>query len=161
RNLSSVDPWSLGVSLLTLALAIALPRTTLGNFGILAAIAMPSLLVALGGIESVRTVSDVGDITRGIPLPRMPSFLQALDVLLGAFAVAVVISVQAAGVSQSVPNPNGPRPSLSRDFIAIGVANAVSGLLRGLPVGGSLSATALNLLAGASSRGAAVFAGLW
>src|SRR5690606_13978775 len=143
------------------ALAIALPRTALGNVGILAAIAVPSLLVAVGGIKNVRTVSDVGAIACGIPMPRMPSFVQALEVLLGAFAVAVGISVQAAGVSQSVPDPNGPRPSLSRDFVAIGVANAATGLLRGLPVGGSLNATALNLLAGASSRAAAVFAGLW
>lgn len=157
----SIHPWTLGTALLTLVLAIALPRTPLGNFGILVAIAVPSLLVALIGIDGVRTVSDVGEITRGIPLPRMPRFAHTFDVILGALAVAVVIVVQAAGVSQSVPNPDGPRPSTSRDFLAMGVANAASGFLRGLPVGGSLSATALGLLAGACSRWAAVSAGLW
>ena len=155
------NPASLGVALATLALALALPRTRIGNFGILVAIALPSALVALAGLESVRTVSDVGEIARGLPEVEMPSFSESFRVLTGALAVAVVIVVQAAGVSQSVPNADGPRASTSRDFVAMGVANAASGFLRGLPVGGSLSATALSLLAGAGSRWAAVFAGLW
>lgn len=160
-NVHEADAVSLGVALATLALALTLPRTRIGNFGILVAIALPSALVALAGLEGVRTVSDVGEIASGLPKLEMPSFSESLRVLTGALAVAVVIVVQAAGVSQSVPNPDGPRASASSDFVAMGVANAASGFLRGLPVGGSLSATALSLLAGAGSRWAAVFAGLW
>src|SRR5690606_5819797 len=55
----------------------------------------------------------------------------------------------------------GSRSRGSRDFIAQGVANVVSGVFRGLPVGGSASTTALNVLSGARSHWAAVFAGLW
>jgi SulP family sulfate permease len=82
-------------------------------------------------------------------------------VITGALAVAIVILVQGAGVSQSVPNPDGSRRSTSRDFIAQGAANVASGLFRGLPVGGSLSATALNVIYGAQSRWAVVLAGLF
>jgi sulfate permease, SulP family len=64
-------------------------------------------------------------------------------------------------VSQSVPNPEGNRANASRDFVAMGVANAACGFVRALPVGGSLSATALSLLAGAGSRWAAILAGVW
>ena len=81
--------------------------------------------------------------------------------ITGALAVAVIILVQGAGVSQSVPNPDGSRRSASRDFIAQGAANVASGLFRGLPVGGSLSTTALTVISGAGSRWAAIFAGLW
>src|SRR6185503_4617310 len=84
-----------------------------------------------------------------------------LDVLTGALAVALIVLVQGAGVSQSVPNPDGSRRGTSRDFIAQGAANVASGLFRGLPVGGSLSATALNVIYDAQSRWAATFAGLW
>ena len=160
-NAHEADVASLGVALATVALALTLPRTRIGNFGILVAIAVPSILAALPGMESVRTVSDVGTIARGLPEVHMPSFSESFRVLTGAIAVAVVIAVQAAGVSQSVPNSDGPRPSLSRDLVAIGAANVASGFLRGLPVGASLSATALSLLAGAGSRWAAIFAGLW
>jgi SulP family sulfate permease len=160
-NVLEVDIASLGVALATLVLALTLPRTRIGDFGILIAIAVASILAALPGMESVRTVSDVGTIARGLPEVQLPSSSESFQVLTGALAVAVVIAVQAAGVSQSVPNPDGPRRSLSRDLIAIGAANAASGFLRGLPVGGSLSATALSLLAGAGSRWAAIFAGVW
>jgi sulfate permease, SulP family len=160
-HLNEVDFASLGVGLLTLALAVALPRTRLGNFGILVSITVSSALVALAGMDSVRTVSDVGEIASGLLRLQLPSFSESFQVLTGALAVAVVIVVQAAGVSQSVPNSDGERPSTSRDFVAMGIANAASGFLRGLPVGGSLSATALSLVAGAGSRWASIFAGLW
>jgi SulP family sulfate permease len=161
-NLNSLNPWSLAVAGLTAVLAVLLPRTKLGSFGRLVAIIVPSVLVLLMQVGSVKIVSDVGEIPKGIPMPHLPSFSGfSLDVLTGAFAVAVVVLVQGAGVSQSVPNPDGSRRSTSRDFVAQGAANLASGLFRGLPVGGSLSTTALTVLSGSRSRWAAIFAGLW
>jgi SulP family sulfate permease len=147
---------------LTFALAVLLPRTPLGNVGRLLAIVIPSVLVALLGLNSVEIVRDVGEIPGGVPLPDVPSFLGVtFDVLTGAVAVAAIILVQGAGVSQSVPNPDGSRRSMSRDFIAQGAANVASGFFRGLPVGGSLSTTALTVVSGSRTRWAAIFAGLW
>jgi SulP family sulfate permease len=161
-NLDRVNLWALAVAGITLVLAILLPRTRLGNFGRLAAIIIPSVLVALFRLGSVQVVRDVGEIPSGIPTPHLPSFSDiSFDVLTGALAVAVIVLVQGAGVSQSVPNPDGSRRSMSRDFIAQGAANAASGLFRGLPVGGSLSTTALTVISGARTRWAAIFAGLW
>lgn len=161
-NLDRINLWSLAVAVVTAVLAILLPRTKLGNFGRLAAIVIPSGLVASFGLESVQIVRDVGEIPGGIPLPHLPTFSGlSAEVLTGALAVAVVTLVQGAGVSQSVPNPDGSRRSMSRDFVAQGAANAASGFFRGLPVGGSLSTTALTVISGARSRWAAIFAGLW
>lgn len=161
-NLDRLNLWSLATAGITLVLALVLPRTRLGNFGRLAAIIVPSLLVALFGLNSVAVVRDVGEIPSGIPMPHLPSFSGfSFEVLTGAFAVAVITLVQGAGVSQSVPNPDGSRRSMSRDFIAQGAANAASGFFRGLPVGGSLSTTALTVISGARSQWAAIFAGLW
>jgi len=42
---------------------------------------------------------------------------------LAAFALAVVIAVQGAGVSQSVENPDGSSISPSRDMLAPGAAS--------------------------------------
>ena len=60
--------------------------------------------------------------------------------------------VQGAAISQSVPNPDGSYPDTSGDFRGQGVAIIVSGLMRGIPVGGSMSGTALVVAAGARSR---------
>lgn len=80
--------------------------------------------------------------------------------ITGAIAVAVIILVQGAGVSQSVPNPNGTRSSASRNFSAEGMANVAAGFFRGIPIGGSLSTTALNVSSGTRTRWASIFAGL-
>jgi sulfate permease, SulP family len=161
-NLGQVDPQTVAIAGFTLALALLLPRTRLGNFGNLVAIILPSLVVVLFSLESVQVVQDVGEIPRGLPTPFIPSLsLISLDVITGALAVAVIVLVQGAGVSQSVPNPDGSRTRASRDFIAQGAANVASGLFRGLPVGGSLSTTALSVLSGARTRWAAIFAGVW
>src|SRR6185436_10482313 len=82
-------------------------------------------------------------------------------VVTGALAIAAIVLVQGAGVSQSVPNPDGSRRSMSRDFIGQGIANLASGVMRGLPVGGSLSTTALSIVSGARTRWAAILAGVW
>lgn len=160
-RLDSVHLPTLGVALLTLVLALTLPRTALGNFGNLAAIAVPSVLVALAGLGGIELVRDVGEIPRGVPRPVLPSFVAGFQIFTGALAVATITLVQGAGVSQSVPNPDGSPRRVSRDFIAHGAANAASGFFRGLPVGGSLSTTALSVLSGARSRWAAVLTGVW
>lgn len=161
-NLDRLNLWSLAVAILTLVLAITLPRTRLGNFGRLAAIIIPSVLALLFQLDSVQIIRDVGEIPGGIPTPHLPSFSGlSFEVVTGAMAVSVIILVQGAGVSQSVPNPDGSRRSTSRDFVAQGAANVASGLFRGLPVGGSLSTTALTVISGARTRWAAIFAGLW
>jgi len=161
-NLHRINLWSLAAAGITLLLAILLPRTKLGNFGRLLAIIVPSVLALLFHLDSVQIVRDVGEIPKGIPMPHLPTFSAfSFDVITGALAVAVIILVQGAGVSQSVPNPDGSRRSMSSDFIAQGAANAASGLFRGLPVGGSLSTTALSVISGARTHWAAIFAGLW
>ena len=161
-NAGQLNYVSLAMGVLTLVLAVVLPRTKLGNYGRLLAIIVPSVLVALLQLGGVQTVGDVGEIPAGVPTPVLPSFFDVtFNVITGALALAAIILVQGAGVSQSVPNPDGSRRSMSRDFIAQGAANVASGLFRGLPVGGSLSTTALTVLSGARSHWAPIFAGLW
>ncbi len=161
-HIGEINPASLMIGVLTLVLAFTLPRTRLGSLGTLTAIIIPSALVAIFGLDSVEIVSDVGTIPTGFPAPELPSFSSiSFQVLSGAAAVAAIILVQGAGVSQSVPNPDGTRRNLSRDFVAQGAANATLGLFRGLPVGGSLSATALNVIYGGRTRWATILAGLW
>ncbi len=160
-NIADVHLWSLLLGVVALVLAVLLPRTRIGSVGRLVAVVLPSLVIVFAGLDAVRTVADVGQIPEGVPTPDIPSFAAAFDVFTGALSLAIVILVQGAGVSQSVPNPDGSRSTISRDFIAQGAANVVSGFFRGLPVGGSVSATALAVVSDARTRWAAIFAGMW
>ncbi|MGI5836497.1 MAG: SulP family inorganic anion transporter [Chloroflexota bacterium] len=161
-NFGQVNPMALAVSALTLLLAVTLPRTGLKSLANLLSIAVPSFIVALIGASSVRTVRDIGEVSGGIPMPSLPSLSGlTLDALTGAMAIAIIILVQSAGVSQSVPNPDGTRRSPSRDFFAEGAANVASGLFQGLPVGGSLGSTSISVISGARTRWAAILTGVW
>jgi SulP family sulfate permease len=74
--------------------------------------------------------------------------------------LAFVGLVQGAGISANFPNPDGTYPDASRDFVGQGAANVASGFFRGMPVGGSVSATSLNKEAGAKSRQSLLFAAI-
>ena len=103
-----------------------------------------------------------GAIPTGVPLPHMPDLsVFSFDLLAGAAAIAVLVLVQGAGVAESAPNPDGKPSRIDRDFLAAGIGNLASAIFRGQPVGGSVGQTALNLAAGARSRWAGIFAGMW
>jgi SulP family sulfate permease len=143
-------------------MAFGLARTRLAGFSSLLALLVPSLLVALLGWHSVQRVVDVSPIPRGIPLPHLPNLaLLTPALVLSALAIAVVVAVQGAGVSQSVENPDDSPINPSRDMVAQGVANVASGLLSGIPAGGSVGQTALNVTVGARSRWSGVLGGVW
>ena len=68
---------------------------------------------------------------------------------------------QAAGIAAAVPNPDGSRSNTSGDFVAQGAANLAGGFFGALPTGGSLSRTGVAVSAGAQTRWAGIFAGVW
>jgi sulfate permease, SulP family len=84
-----------------------------------------------------------------------------VDLVINAFAIAVIVLVQGAGVSEATPNDDGRPSNMNRDFLAQGAGNLASSLLQGQPVGGSVGQTALNVAAGARTRGAAISSGIW
>lgn len=159
-RLDEANVAALLLALIAVGVTLLMQRTKLRAFASLVGIVLPTVLVVLLSLN-VQVVADVGTIPDAFPMPDLPNFADALQVITGAFAVAVIALVQGAGVSQAVPNPDGSRSRASRDFIAQGAANVASGLFHGLPVGGSLSATALNVAAGARRRWASVCSGLW
>jgi SulP family sulfate permease len=162
KNSSRFNIPTIVVGLLALAIAFTLGRTRLGTFSAPVALVVPSLMVWLLGWEGVQRVAEVSPIPRGVPMPSMPVFeMFSPELLLSAFALAVVIAVQGAGVSQSVDNPDGSPINPSRDLLAQGAANIASGLFSGIPAGGSVGQTALNVSVGARSRWAGVLGGIW
>ncbi|HSD58791.1 MAG TPA: SulP family inorganic anion transporter, partial [Methanotrichaceae archaeon] len=105
-------------------------------------------------------VGNTTDVPSGFPRPAIPVPIFDFELITAAVAVAIIGLVQGAGVSSSYPNTDGKYPDVSRDFLGQGVANLAVSLFRGLPVGGSLSSTALLVSAGAKSRMANLFTGV-
>lgn len=157
-----IDWPSAAAGLVALATLVLLSRTRFANVSALAALVIPTLALLLAGNDSVALVEDLGEIPRGIPTPHLPDLsMLSTAVVTAALSVAVIVLVQGAGVAESAPNPDGTRGDTNGDFAAQGLGNLASGLFRGIPVGGSVGNTALNVTAGARTRWAAISSGMW
>ncbi|WP_254431231.1 SulP family inorganic anion transporter [Agromyces sp. Marseille-P2726] len=164
RLLRAVDtvlhPWqfdlsTLVVGVVTIALILVLTRTPLRSLGLVVAIAAGSGLAALftlGFGWEVQTVADVAEVPSGLPAPALPSLDDVASLLVPALSLAFVGLVQGAAVAGSVPNADGKPADASRNFIGQGFGNIVAGVFRGMPVGGSMSASGLIVAAGARTR---------
>ena len=160
QNLNQVHLPTLMVGLLTIVLILTLEKTSLKSLGMVVALVVASLVVPLLGANEVALVRDVTYIPGSLPRPMLPSLAAVPGLIIPALALTFVGLMQGAGITQSIPNPDGRYPDASGDFVGQGIANIVSGLFQGTVVAGSLSATALVVSAGARSRFANIFAGL-
>lgn len=157
---TEIDLQTFAIGMLTVIIILVLDRTRLRNFSMLFGMVLASAALLLLGWDSVQTVGDIADIPSSLPLPQLPDLSLALGLLLPAFSLTIVALVQSAGVSKSYANPDSRYPDVSRDFLGVGVANATASFFQGMPLGGSVGTSALNVSAGARTRWANVFSGL-
>jgi SulP family sulfate permease len=147
---------------IALAIMILLGRTKLSNTSSLVALLVPSGIAYVWQPGDVQVVDDVSEIPSGLPPFALPDLgLLSIDLVVSPFAVAVVVAVQGAGVSQSIRNPDGSRADTSRDMLAQGAGNTAASFFAGMPTGASVSQSALNVAVGARSRFAGIFHGLF
>jgi SulP family sulfate permease len=159
---SSIDLASLLTGLAALSILFGLARTRFNTLSALVALVLPTLAVVLAGASAVTRVGDQGEIPRSLPLPALPDLsLISFNLVANACAIAVIVLVQGAGVSESAPNNDGHPSNTNQDFVAQGIGNLAAGLFRGQPVGGSVGQTALNVSVGARTRWAAIWSGIW
>jgi len=151
---------TIAIGVATIALIIGLERTRLGPMGLVIAVVLTSAAALLLGWDGVATLNDLTSVPNSLPLPQAPMLSLIPVLLLPAVSLAFVGLVQGASISSNYLNPNGQLPDASRDFTGQGVANIAAGAFQGMPVGGSVSASAINKAAGARSRQSLLIAGL-
>ncbi|MGB5167725.1 MAG: SulP family inorganic anion transporter, partial [Acidimicrobiia bacterium] len=160
-NWQEIDWRTLVVGVLTIVVIVALTRTKLEKFGFLIGVVFTTVLVAIFSPASVAIVGDDTQIPRELPALNVPDLSLIAGLLLPAAAIAIIALVQAAGVSSSVPNPDGEYPDPSGDFRGQGIANGAVGVFGGVPVGGSLSGTILIQNLGGRNRWANISTGVF
>ncbi|MGB0101412.1 MAG: SulP family inorganic anion transporter [Nocardioides sp.] len=158
----SLPEWSWPAALIgavTVVLIVLLDRTRLGAMGMVLAIVASSALAFLVA-PNVPLLNDITEVPGSLPSPGLPDLGLVASLLVPAVSLAFVGLVQGAAISSSVPNPDGRYPDPSGDFRGQGIANLGTGLLQGMPVGGSMSATSIVTGSGARSRLALFVAGV-
>jgi sulfate permease, SulP family len=103
---------------------------------------------------SAHGVAVVGSVPSGLPSPAIPGIDggDARTLLAAAAGMALVIYSETLGVAESLAARHGYEVDPDQELLALGAANAASGVLGGLAAGGSVSQSAVNEAAGARSE---------
>ena len=158
-NPAQLDPQTLVIGIATIGLILLFERTRVGALGLVVAVVITSAGALLLGWQ-VATLNDLGVVASSLPRPEAPLLGLVPVLIVPAASLAFVGLVQGASISANFPNEDGSYGDVSRDFVGQGAANVASGILQGMPVGGSVSASAINKAAGARSRQSLLIAGL-
>ncbi len=123
---------------------------------------VPGVFVAMAGAMLVTSLADldehgvavVGSLPEGLPSLDIPS-VSAGDLpklLLGAIGIAFVAFADTSVLSRSYASRLGQNVDQSQELIALGAANAATGLFQGFPLSSSSSRTPVAEAAGAKSQ---------
>ena len=157
--LARVREWhgvSLGCGLIALVLLFLLERWRRLPGTLLVIV----LGIACSGWLATRGVALTGVIrmTLDASLPTLPDRAQWLPDLELAAALMLILYAESYSSIRTFALKHGDPVAANRDLVALGVANMVSGLFHGMPVGAGYSASSANAAAGAQSRLAGISA---
>jgi len=155
-----LQPEALAVGLLTIALALGFRQLKrLRSVALLLPVIIATLIARIAFPE-VAIVGSIASIPAGLPAPVIPDLALAPGLLIPALALAIIGLVMAVGVTETTPEPDGTVADVNRDFLGQGATNILASFFQCAPSSGSLSATALNVAAGAKTRAANLISGV-
>lgn len=151
--LRRVGEWqmtSLGVGLLALVLLFALERLRRlpGTLLVIVAGIVGSGWLVAHGVQLTGTIH----LALVFAAPALPDRAQWLPDLELAAALMLILYAESYSSIRSFALKHGEAVAANRDLLALGVANVVSGLFHGMPVGAGYSGSSANEAAGAQSK---------
>jgi len=117
-------------------------------------------------LPHVMLVGETGGLTGLMPNFSLPYFDTGImnDLLPMAFALALLSIIETTSAAKSIAANSGQYLSTNQEIFGIGIGNAVSSIVGGLPISGSPLRSAVNYWSGAQTRFAAmlnsIFTGL-
>lgn len=130
---------------------------------------MPLLVVLLGTLAVVHWdldrqhgVAVVGAIVRGVPgfALFLPGYDTVATLLVPALVMALVGMVQNISMAQALAIKRRERIDANGELVGLGAANVVAAFYGGMPVGGGVSRSAVNVAAGAQTPLASIVSAL-
>lgn len=159
RHLTMTEPLSLAVGVVSFVALIGIPHTSrrfptaLFVLGVSIAASYVFHFDALG-------ISTAGTIPVGFPLAHLPHLsLEVITELGGkAFIIALVGFMTSYALAKEIAEREHAKVHVDQEIVGQGFANIFSGLLSGIPVGGSLSRTMIKYEAKAATAWADILA---
>jgi MFS superfamily sulfate permease-like transporter len=141
---------SLACGLVALGGLIALERVPRvpGALVVIVASVLAAPLLAAHGVVLTGPIH----LTAALPRLGIPPGTHALQLVEFSLAVMFILYAESYGSIRTLALKHDETVQPNRDLLALGVANLVSGLFHGTPVGAGYSGTSANEAAGARSR---------
>jgi SulP family sulfate permease len=148
--------WTLVIGLGVLAIMFAGERMSPRFPGALIGLCLAELATVTLGLEArgVGTLGSLGGAAPRLSLPTI-SWDEFRVVAPIAVLIALMVMVQTAATTRAFPN-SADGPDVNRDFIGVGAANALAGLIGAFPVDASPPNTTIVAETGAASQLAAL-----
>src|SRR5689334_18501024 len=163
KSLDGLDTTTLAVGLAALAVILGLRAVAPKVPGALVLVVGGLLASAAFDLGS-HGVALVGDVPSGLPSPALPGADVFRDhlatIFTAAFALVLIGFSQTAGDARAFATRHGYRVDVNQESLAQGMSNVAAGLLQGMPVSTSLSASSLNESAGARTPLASLITGV-
>ena len=162
QGLGEIHWLTLAIGVGSLLILLAFERYARAIPGALVVVILGAIAAPLFDLES-RGVAVVGFIPAGVPLPALPDpalVAEHLPIIIAAALGIVMIGFsQTAGDARFFANRHRYRVDIAQETVANGMANLASGLVRGIPVSTSLSASSLSDASGAKTAVASLATG--
>ena len=151
------EPAALALAAVTLVLMLVGPRIHRLFPGVLVAVALGTILTAAGAYDG----TTIGELPGGfLSLNGSFPWGETAGLLLPGMVIALVGFAEPASIARTFATADRQHWDASRELVSQGVANLASAASGAFPVGGSFSRSALNRLAGASTRWSGAVTGL-
>ena len=162
-GLGDIDGATLLLGAVSLVVIIGIRFSPLKVPGALALLVGGLAASAIFDFES-RGIALVGDVPRGFATPELPSLDFVADnvAVIGPAALGLLLIgfSQTAGDARSFAAKHGYRVDINQESLAQGMSNVGSGVMQGIPVSTSLSASSLNDQSGAKTPLASLTTGV-
>ncbi|RAL23146.1 sodium-independent anion transporter [Lujinxingia litoralis] len=149
---------------LTLVIIYGLPRLTRALPSALMGIVLVTALVFTTGWE-LKTVGDMGTITRTLPmfaLPQVPFNLETLRIIFPyALTLAMVGMLESLLTAQLLDEMTDTRSDKNQEIRGQGIANAIAGCFGGMAGCAMIGQSVINVKSGGRGRLSALVAGIF
>ena len=151
QHFHTIDWWSTGVGLLSVAIIALTPKFSKKIPGSLIAIVVMTiaayLLKMYGGITSIETIGDRFTINSTLPDAEMPNMTwETIKKLISpAITIAVLGAIESLLSATVADGVTGDHHDSNQELVGQGIANIVTPMFGGIPATGAIARTMTNI----------------
>ncbi len=147
KNLTTFNPQSLLISLLTLGCIIFWPKLNKKIPGAFLAIILTTVIALTFNLDTPTIGSVFGNLSSSLPSLSIPNvnLSTILNLVFPALTIAILAAVESLLSAVVADNMIDGRHRSNMELVAQGFANIFSGLFGGIPVTGAIARTAANI----------------